>query len=49
MANVLVFAETRGGELRKVALEAVTAARGLAEQSGGGSVHAVIAGAVMPE
>lgn len=45
MANVLVFAESRGGELRKVALEAVTAARALAEQSGGGNVHAVIAGA----
>ncbi len=45
MANVLVFAETRGGELRKVALEAVTAARKLAELSGGGSVHAVLAGA----
>ncbi len=45
MANVLVFAETRGGELRKVALEAVTAARKLAEMSGGGSVHAVLAGA----
>ena len=44
MANVLVFAETRGGELRKVAFEAVTAARKLAELSGGGSVHAVIAG-----
>ena len=27
MANVLVFAEVRGGELRKVAFEAVTAAR----------------------
>jgi len=45
MANVLVFAEVRGGELRKVALEAVTAARALAEQSGGGQVHAVLAGA----
>ena len=45
MANVLVFAEVRGGELRKVALEAVTAARVLAEQSGGGTVHAVLAGA----
>lgn len=44
MANVLVFAETRGGELRKVALEAVTAARVLADQSGGGNVHAVLAG-----
>ena len=45
MANVLVFAETRGGELRKVALEAVTAARALADASGGGEVHAVLAGA----
>ena len=27
MANVLVFAETRGNSLRKVALEAITAAR----------------------
>jgi len=45
MANVLVFAEMRGGELRKVALEAVTAARSLANLSGGGSVHAVLAGA----
>jgi electron transfer flavoprotein alpha subunit len=45
MANVLVFAETRSGDLRKVALEAVTAARQLAVLSGGGSVHAVLAGA----
>ncbi len=45
MANVLVFAESRAGDLRKVALEAVTAARTLAEQSGGGQVHAVLAGA----
>ncbi len=45
MANVLVVAEVRGGELRKVALEAVTAARALADQSGGGTVHAVLAGA----
>ena len=45
MANVLVFAETRSGELRKVALEAMTAARSLADLSGGGDVHAVIAGA----
>lgn len=44
MANVLVFAEARGGELRKVAFEAVTAGRQLAELSGGGSVHAVLAG-----
>jgi electron transfer flavoprotein alpha subunit len=45
MANVLVFAETRGGEPRKVAFEAVTAARQLADSSGGGEVHAILAGA----
>jgi electron transfer flavoprotein alpha subunit len=45
MANVLVFAETRNGELRKVAFEAVTAARALADASGGGEVHALLAGA----
>ncbi len=45
MANVLVYAETRNGELRKIALEAVTAARTLADASGGGEVHAVLAGA----
>ena len=44
MANVLVFAETRGTALRKVALEAVTAARAIADASGGGEVHAVVAG-----
>ena len=44
MANVLVFAESRGIELRKVALEAVTAARALADKSGGGEVHALLAG-----
>lgn len=44
MANILVFAESRAGDLRKVALEAVTAARALADQAGGGSVHAVLAG-----
>ncbi|HKH91242.1 MAG TPA: electron transfer flavoprotein subunit alpha/FixB family protein [Gemmatimonadaceae bacterium] len=44
MANVLVFAETRGTALRKVALEAVTAARALADASGGGEVHALVAG-----
>jgi electron transfer flavoprotein alpha subunit len=46
MANVLVFAEVRAGDLRKVALEAVTAGRQLADHSGGGSVHAVLAGDV---
>ena len=45
MGNVLVFAETRGGELRKIAFEAVTAARQLADATGGGEVHALIAGA----
>ena len=45
MANVLVFAESRGGELRKIALEAVTAARQLADATGGGEVHALVAGA----
>src|SRR5690348_3097334 len=45
MGNVLVFAESRGGELRKLAFEAVTAARRIADASGGGEVHAVVAGA----
>ena len=44
MPNLLVFAESRGTELRKVALEAVTAARALADQAGGGEVHAVLLG-----
>ena len=44
MANVLAFAETRGGELRKVAFEAVTAARKFADASGGGEVHVLLAG-----
>jgi electron transfer flavoprotein alpha subunit len=44
MPNVLVFAETRGSDLRKVALEAVTAGRKLADAAGGGEVHAVLAG-----
>ena len=45
MTNVLVFAESRGGELRKIAFEAVTAARQLADATGGGEVHAVLTGA----
>ena len=45
MANTFAFAETRGGELRKVALEAVTVARQLADASGAGEVHAMVAGA----
>jgi len=44
VANILAFAETRGGELRKIALEAVTAARTLADTIGG-QVHAFVAGA----
>lgn len=44
MANVLVWAESRGAELRKVTLEVVTAARRLADATGGGEVHAVLAG-----
>jgi electron transfer flavoprotein alpha subunit len=44
MAPILAFAETRGGELRKVALETLTAARQAANRSGGGEVHAVLVG-----
>ncbi|HZE09415.1 MAG TPA: electron transfer flavoprotein subunit alpha/FixB family protein [Gemmatimonadaceae bacterium] len=44
MANVFAFAESRGVEIRKVGLEAVTAARMLADKSGGGEVHALILG-----
>src|SRR5688572_14410182 len=43
MANILAFAEARNGELRKVALEAVTAARRLADSTGG-EVHALLVG-----
>ena len=43
MPNVFAYAETRGGELRKVGLEAVTVARQLADASGGGEVHALVA------
>ena len=43
-ANFFAFAETRGGELRRVALEAVSAARTAADASGG-QVHAMLAGA----
>jgi len=45
MANhVLAFAESRGGELRKIANEAVTAARSLANAAGG-EAHVLVAGA----
>jgi electron transfer flavoprotein alpha subunit len=44
MAGFLVFAESRGNEVRKVALEAVTAAREAADATGGGEVHALLIG-----
>jgi electron transfer flavoprotein alpha subunit len=45
MAIVFAFAEARGGELRKVAHEAVTAARKIADATGGGEVHVLLVGA----
>ena len=42
MPNILVFAESRAGAVRKVAFELLTAARSLAA---GGEVHVVLAGA----
>jgi electron transfer flavoprotein alpha subunit len=45
MASTFAFAETRSGAVRKVALEAVTAARAAADASGGGEVHALVVGA----
>ena len=45
MANIFAFAESRGGALRRVAFEAVSAARALADASGGGEVHALLASA----
>lgn len=44
MANVFAFVETRNGELRKIGLEAVTAARAIAHSTGG-NVVAFVAGA----
>jgi electron transfer flavoprotein alpha subunit len=44
MANILVYAESRGSDFRKVAFEAVTAARALADKVGG-EVHAIVCGA----
>ena len=43
MSNVFAFAETRLGALRRAGLEAVTAARQVADQTGG-QVHAMLAG-----
>ena len=45
MANAFAFVESRSGELRRVGLEAVTAARRLADATGGGDVHALVMGA----
>ena len=45
MAPVFAFAESRNGELRRVAFEAVGAARQAADASGGGEVHALLIGA----
>jgi electron transfer flavoprotein alpha subunit len=45
MATTFAFAECRGGQPRKVAFEAVTAARQAADASGGGEVHAMVMGA----
>ncbi len=46
MPNVFAFVESRGSDLRKVGLEAITAARSLADSSGGGGgeVHAMLIG-----
>jgi electron transfer flavoprotein alpha subunit len=44
MANILVYAESRGSDFRKVAFEAVTAGRALADKVGG-EVHAIVCGA----
>jgi electron transfer flavoprotein alpha subunit len=44
MSNVFAFVETRGPDVRKVGLEAVTAARMLADKTGAGEVHALLLG-----
>ncbi len=44
MPNILVYAESRGSDFRKVAFEAVTAGRALADKVGG-EVHAIVCGA----
>jgi electron transfer flavoprotein alpha subunit len=44
MGPILAFAESRNGELRKVAFEAVTAARTAADVSSPAEVHAVVFG-----
>src|SRR3979411_1315101 len=44
MPNTFAFVESRGTEVRKAGLEAVTAARAFADKSGGGEVHALLLG-----
>jgi electron transfer flavoprotein alpha subunit len=44
MAHVLAFAESRGGDIRRAALEAVTVARSIADARGA-EVHAILFGA----
>jgi electron transfer flavoprotein alpha subunit len=43
MANIFAYAEARNGELRKVALETITAGRQLADSTGG-EVHVLLVG-----
>ena len=45
MADMFAFAESRGGALRSVAAEAVSAARQAADATGGGTVTALLIGA----
>ncbi len=44
MTNIFAFVESRGTDVRKVGLEALTAARAFADKSGGGEVHALLLG-----
>ncbi len=44
MPNVFAFVESRGTDVRKVGLEAVSAARILADESGGSEAHALLFG-----
>jgi len=44
MPNIFAFVESRGTDVRKVGLEALTAARAFADKSGGGEVHALLLG-----
>ena len=44
MPKIFAFVESRGTDVRKVGLEALTAARAFADKSGGGEVHALLLG-----